>query len=111
MKLITDFHIHSRFARACSNKLTLPTIAAWSQVKGIDIVGTGDFTHPAWLGEIRRQIEEVGAGLYRVKKEYQMDLPYKVKDSRPVRFILTHEVATIWSQDGKLRRTHTILVA
>lgn len=109
MRLIADFHIHSRFARACSKFLTLPTIAAWSQVKGIDLVGTADFTHPVWLSEIRRDLKEVGDGIYGLKDEAQ--LPFPVANPRPVRFILTHEIATIWSQGGKLRRMHTILVA
>lgn len=111
MELIADFHVHSRFARACSKQLTLPMMAAWAAVKGIDLMGTADFTHPSWLGEIRTQLEEAGDGIYALKKKYTQPLPYHVADSKPVRFVLSHEVATIWSQDGKLRRMHTILVA
>ena len=109
MRLIADFHIHSRFARACSKYLTLPTIAAWSQIKGIDLIGTADFTHPIWLSEIRRDLKEAGDGIYQLKNP--IELPFPVKNAKPVRFLLTHEIATIWSQAGKLRRMHTILIA
>ncbi len=111
MRLIADLHVHSRFARACSKHLTLPVMAAWAGVKGIDLLGTADFTHPVWLKEIREQLVEVGNGVYELSPEFRIDLPYAVKNPRPVRFILTHEIATIWSQGGKLRRVHTILVS
>ncbi len=109
MRLIADFHVHSRFARACSKYLTLPTMTAWAAVKGIDLMGTADFTHPIWLSEIQQQLKEVGDGIYAVKEP--IPLPYPVANPRPVRFVLTHEIATIWSQGGKLRRMHTILIA
>lgn len=111
MRLITDFHIHSRFARACSKSLTLPVLDAWARVKGIDVLGTADFTHPVWLREISQQLEEVGSGIYALKDKYRVELPYAVVNPRPARFLLTNEIATIWSQDGKLRRMHTVLVA
>ncbi|MBI4022576.1 DNA helicase UvrD [Candidatus Berkelbacteria bacterium] len=110
-RVIADFHVHSRFARACSKHLTLPVMAAWARVKGIDLLGTADFTHPVWLSEIGGQLTEDGAGIYKLRDECAVDLPYAVKNPRPVRFILTHEIATIWSQGGKLRRVHTILVS
>ena len=59
-RLIIDFHVHSRFARACSKTLTLPNMAAWAAVKGIDVLGTADFTHPVWLKEIQAQLVEAG---------------------------------------------------
>ncbi len=108
-RLIADFHVHSRFARACSKFLTLPNMAAWAMVKGIDLLGTADFTHPVWLGEIQRELKEVGDGIYGLKAP--VELPFPVANPRPVRFVLTHEIATIWGQHGKLRRMHTILVA
>lgn len=133
MQLITDFHIHSRFSRACSKYLTLPNIEAWCQVKGIDIVGTGDFTHPVWLNEIRQQLEpsngntsgvvgqsrgfsevkkgRTDIGIYQLREKYHIQLPYPVKNPRPVRFLITSEIATIWSQGGRVRRMHTVLVA
>ncbi|MCA9388519.1 hypothetical protein KC644_02030, partial [Candidatus Berkelbacteria bacterium] len=103
-------HVHSRFARACSKYLTLSNMEAWGRVKGIDLLGTADFTHPVWLAEIRKQLQEVLPGIYEVKDKYRADLPYAVKNPRPLRFILTHEIATIWSQEGKLRRMHTVLI-
>ena len=109
MRLIADFHVHSRFARACSKFLTLPNMAAWVAVKGIDLVGTADFTHPVWLSEIQKELTEIGDGIYSLKES--VSPPFPVANPRPVRFVLTHEIATIWSQGGKLRRMHTILIA
>lgn len=111
MKIITDFHIHSRFARACSKYLTLPNIEAWARVKGIQLMGTGDFTHPVWLKEITEQIEEITKGIYKLKDKFKAELPYKVNRSKDVRFIITAEISTIWSQSGRLRKMHTIIVA
>lgn len=111
MQIITDFHIHSRFARACSKQLNLPNIEAWARVKGIQLMGTGDFTHPVWLNEITGQIEEVQAGIFKLKDKFRVPLPYNVKNPTDVRYLITSEISTIWSQDGRLRRMHTIIVA
>ena len=60
MTFIADFHMHSRFSRACSKKLTLPNNAAWAQIKGVDLITTADFTFPAWFKELHEQLDEVG---------------------------------------------------
>src|SRR3989339_2044475 len=65
--LIADLHIHSRYSRACSPELNLANIAKWCQIKGINLVSTGDFTHPAWIEEIKRDLEEVGNGFLKLK--------------------------------------------
>ncbi len=111
MQIIADFHIHSRFARACSKQLNLPNIEAWARVKGIELMGTGDFTHPVWLSEIASQIKEVQAGIFKLKDKFRAPLPYNVKNPTDVRFLITSEISTIWSQGGKVRRSHTIIVA
>ncbi len=95
MKFITDLHVHSRFSRACSKELTLPNIAKWCAIKGINIVGTGDFTFPRWLLEIKEQLQEAGDGIF------------KLKGSRDAtRFLLTTELSAIYKQGDKVRRVH-----
>ena len=115
MKTVLDLHIHSRFSRACSKDLTLPTIAKWCERKGIDVVGTGDFTHPAWRAEIERDLEPAEPGLFRLKSslrgsENDRGNPVGIaSSSRPrddVRFMLTNELSCIYKRGGKVRRVH-----
>ena len=100
MRKIIDFEIHSKYSRACSPQLNLPNIGTWANRKGIDVVGTGDFTHPKWLAEIKRDLEETGNGLLKLKG-----------DSKSPYFILTAEISSIYSHNGKTRRIHNILLA
>jgi len=55
--MIGDLHLHSRFARGCSKNIDLPSLAKWAKIKGIDVLGTGDFTHPQWLKEIKELLK------------------------------------------------------
>lgn len=114
MSLITDLHLHSHFSRATSADMDLPHIALWAQIKGIDVVGTGDFTHPGWLKEIQDQLEPAEDGLWQLKSK----LVQKVKQQAPIscfnqnlRFILTAEISTIYSKGGAVRKLHQVLVA
>ena len=95
MQQICDLHIHSKYSRACSKELTLENIDHWAKLKGIDIVGTADLTHPAWFKEIETKLEEVHPGLYKLKGS----------DSGTL-FMLTTEISCIYSQGGKGRRLH-----
>lgn len=92
---ITDFHIHSRYSRACSKDLTLPNIAAWCEKKGIDVVGTSDFTFPAWFESLTKELDEVGDGLFALRGS-----------ASPTRFVLTTELSAIYKQGEKVRRIH-----
>ena len=96
MKVIADLHIHSKYARAVSPQMTIPTIAEWAVKKGIELVGTGDFTHPLWFREIKNNLEEAEEGVYRPR-------------SGNVRFLLTSEISCIYSDKGKGRRIHTLI--
>lgn len=99
MKVITDFHIHSRFSRACSPQLTILNIAKWSEIKGIDIVATSDFTHPQWLAEIKENLKDNGHGLFVLKNgEYK------------THFILSTEVSCIYKRDKQCRRLHICIL-
>lgn len=99
MKQVLDLHLHSKYSRACSPKLTLFNIAKTCEVKGIDIVSTADFTHPSWFKEIQNNLVEINhSGLYKLK-----DLSSETK------FILGTEVSLVYKDKGKTRRIHLVI--
>lgn len=106
-----DLHIHSHYSRATSKGLDIPTILLWAQKKGLLLVGTGDFTHPAWFSEIIQHLEEDGRGLLVPKAEIarkaREGLPQHLH--RDVRFILQVEVSTIFRKAGGVRKVHTLV--
>ena len=55
MKFVGDFHIHSHYSRATSSKLVPEQLDYWAKIKGIKIIGAGDFTHPGWLKELKEK--------------------------------------------------------
>ncbi len=96
---ILDLHIHSKYSRACSPLLELPNIAKACEEKGIDIVATGDFTHPAWFAHMQENLIEDGdRGLYKLKDE-----------SSKTRFILSTEVSCIYKHKDRTCRLHLIM--
>ncbi len=99
MRTITDFHLHSRWSRACSKELTIRNIASACERKGIGFVGTSDFTHPRWREEIGAELEDIGRGTFRLKD-----------DSSPTRFLLATELSCIYKRDGKVRRVHHLVL-
>lgn len=112
---ITDFHIHSKYSRACSKYLDIEHINHWCQIKGIDIVATSDFTHPAWFKELSDKLEPIGNGFYKLSQPELARSVYessavKLSTQREVQFFLCTELSCIYSQGGKVRRIH-ILVA
>lgn len=117
MKRIADFHIHSKYSRACSKSLDLEHISAWSRIKGIHVVTCADFTHPQWFEELQAKLMETAPGLYALKKEHQQHADALVSEfspalvSAPQQFILTTELSCIYSKNGKGRRIHIIVFA
>ena len=69
MRYIADLHIHSHYSRATSKEMNIVSLTKWSQIKGTNVVGTGDFTHPAWFAELQDKLEPAEPGLYRLKPE------------------------------------------
>ena len=69
---IADLHIHSRYSRATSRDCTPEYLDLWARRKGIGLIGTGDFTHPAWREELEEKLEPTGDGFYRLKEEYRI---------------------------------------
>jgi len=97
MQVISDFHIHSRFSRATSHDLTIPNLEKWAKVKGINLLGTGDFSQPDWFKELKQELQEDGTGILKTKQNFN--------------FILSNEISLMYSQDGKGRRVHLVLLA
>jgi len=98
MKFAGDFHIHSRFARATSKEMNIPNLDLWAKKKGIKVMGTGDFTHPSWLAELKEELEPAEEGLYQRK------------GGGETRFVLSSEISCIYSKGGKVRKVHLILL-
>ena len=100
MQYICDFHIHSKYARATSKDMDVENLDEWANIKGIQVIGTGDFTHPQWLKELKQNLEPAESGLFKMKKI----------DSE-VRFILTVEISSIYSKNNQVRKIHNIIFA
>ncbi|MEK6590431.1 MAG: endonuclease Q family protein [Nitrospinota bacterium] len=109
MEFIADLHIHSRYSRATSKDMSPEGIWKWAQLKGIKVIGSGDFTHPKWFKELREKIEPAGNGLFLLKKGFQKDdIPDTCKSD--VFFLLSAEVSCIYRKKGKTRRIHSIIL-
>ncbi len=108
---VADLHIHSRFSRACSRDLTLPNLAWWARRKGIALLGTGDFTHPAWFDHLRESLVENGHGLFRYGDEPEVTkrLPGSLQASPAARFMLSVEISTIYKRDDRTRKVHHLI--
>lgn len=104
---IADLHIHSRFSRATSRDCDLPHLDWWAGRKGIGLLGTGDFTHPAWRAELREQLVPAGEGVYTLREE--LCLPHGV-DGEPLRFVITGEISSIYKRHGKTRKVHNLIL-
>ncbi|MBI4132480.1 MAG: DNA helicase UvrD [Candidatus Sungbacteria bacterium] len=105
MRVIADLHIHSPYARAVSKDMTLENLDLWARLKGISVMGTGDFTHPKWMKEIKSKLEPAESGLYKLKKQEAGST------KQETRFMLTVEISSIYSKGGKVRRIHNLIFA
>jgi len=106
MKFIADFHIHSHFSIATSKNLIPEELDKWAQKKGITVVGTGDFSHPGWLKELKEKLDPSEPGLFTLKKDFQ-----KYNSHNQTHFILTAEISNIYKKNGKVRKVHNVLFA
>lgn len=111
MKFIADLHIHSKYSRATAKNLDFENLYYTAQMKGITVVGTGDFTYPAWIADIESKLEETEPGLFSLKKEIAGDIDKTIpKNCRnPVRFILQTEISNIYKKDGRVRKNHNLV--
>jgi uncharacterized protein (TIGR00375 family) len=108
--LIADLHIHSHYSRGCSRDLSPEILWRWSQLKGIDIVGTGDFTHPGWLAELQDKLESDDGGLLKMRADLPLPDVYRSCRSE-VRFLLTAEISCIYRRHDRVRKVHLLLLA
>lgn len=100
MKFIADFHIHSKYSRATSPEMNVEILSRWAKIKGIKLLGTGDFTHPNYFAELRLRLTDAGNGFFTLKK-----------GEKSTHFILSAEISNIFTQNGKGRRIHTLILA
>lgn len=105
---LADLHIHSKYSRATGRNADIPNLDLWARRKGIALVGTGDFTHPAWREELSSALEPAEEGLYRIKENARL------RDicEFPVvpRFVVSGEISCIYKQDGKVRKVHNVIL-
>jgi len=106
MRFIADFHLHSKYSRATSRDMDLEHLAQWAKIKGIKVLGTGDFTHPEWLKYLKENLEPAEPGLYYLKSQIS-----NLKSEDKTRFILTAEISCIYSKKGRVRKIHIIVFA
>ncbi|MFZ1984281.1 MAG: UvrD-helicase domain-containing protein, partial [Desulfatitalea sp.] len=111
MNLIADFHIHSKYSRATSKSLDLESLYIAAQMKGIAVIGTGDFTHPAWWQEINAKLVPAEEGLFALRPEVATACDAKVPPAcrAPVRFMLTTEISNIYKKNGQTRKNHNLI--
>ncbi len=100
MEAVLDLHIHSRYSRACSKNLVPEVLGVTAVTRGIDILATGDFTHPKWLEILKAELEESAAGIFTLKNK-----------AAPTRFLLGTEIASVKKHAGKTRRVHHLVFA
>ncbi|MDW8022117.1 MAG: endonuclease Q family protein, partial [Nitrososphaerota archaeon] len=98
LRIFADLHIHSKYSGATSERMNIPELVTFAEVKGLNLLGTGDALHPIWLSELRRDLEQTEGGLY------------KPKTGREIYFIPQVEVATIHEYEGKARRIHHVIL-
>ncbi|MYF25365.1 MAG: DNA helicase UvrD, partial [Nitrospira sp. SB0678_bin_10] len=113
MSFIADLHIHSRYSRAVSKDMVPESLYRWAQLKGITVVGTGDFTHPAWFAELQEKLEPAEQGLYRLKPELAAPVDAGIPEScrADVRFMLTSEISSIYKRHERTRKVHNLIFA
>ena len=111
MKFIADFHVHSRFSRATAKNLDFENLYISAQLKGLSVIGTGDFTHPGWFAEIKEKLIPAEPGLFKLKDEISKLCDQEVPKlcRRKVRFMLVSEISNIYKKNNKTRKNHNLV--
>src|SRR3989304_2150176 len=100
MKYIADFHVHSKYSRATSPEMSPEGLWRWAQLKGIKVIGTGDFTHPQWIDELGKKLEPAGEGLFALKKKFRTG-SVPISCSTDIFFALSAEISCIYRKNDK----------
>jgi DNA helicase-2/ATP-dependent DNA helicase PcrA len=111
MKIIADFHVHSKYSRATAKNSDLENLYISAQLKGINVIGTGDFTHPGWFNEIETKLIPAEEGLFKLREDIAAPLNKSIPGAcrGDVRFILTSEISNIYKKNGKTRKNHNLV--
>ncbi len=108
--LIADLHIHSRYSRATSRDCTPEQLDYWACRKGIGLLGTGDFTHPAWRQELRDKLAPAEEGLYVLREELRHTPPCEAGGLPQPHFVLSAEISSIYKKNGRVRKVHNVIL-
>lgn len=113
MRFIADLHIHSHYSRATSKDMDIPSLARWAQLKGTPVLGTGDFTHPQWLKELRETLLPAEDGFFALRSENATDIQKNVPETcrADMRFVLSAEISTIYKKHDRVRKIHSVVLA
>jgi uncharacterized protein (TIGR00375 family) len=111
MKFVADLHLHSHFSRATSKNLNLEYLSKWAQLKGVQVVGTGDIAHPGWLEEMKKKLQPAEEGLFKLKEEFSTPIQKEVFKAcqNPIRFMLAGEISNIYKKNDKVRKIHNVV--
>ncbi|MBR4741609.1 MAG: DNA helicase, partial [Desulfovibrio sp.] len=113
MTFLCDLHLHSRFSRATSHDLTVGNLDMWARIKGVDVLGTADFTHPGWREELHKSlIRDDTTGLYKYKgtPQYVPFIPLNAACyNRQPLFLVQTEISSIYKKNGKVRKVHNLI--
>nr|HML46066.1 UvrD-helicase domain-containing protein [Clostridia bacterium] len=107
---IADFHIHSKYARATSTHCVPEHLAFWACRKGLQLIGTGDFTHPAWRAELREKLVPAEEGLYALREELRLPDACLGETGAAPRFVVSGEISSIYKKNGKVRKVHNVIL-
>lgn len=107
--IIADLHIHSKYSRATSPKCDPESLDFWARRKGIGLLGTGDFTHPAWRKELKEKLVPAEHGFYALKQELQIADAADTGSKTP-RFVISGEISSIYKKNGKVRKVHNVIL-
>ncbi len=116
MQFFADFHIHSKYSRATSRDMDLENLDKWAKIKGINLLGAGDFTHPLWLRELKTKLEPAEPGLFKLRQASKIKLNSgwhipngNNNGSQDLRYILTTEISCIYSKKNRTRKIHLMI--
>jgi len=113
MRFVADLHIHSHLSRATSKELDLEHLHRFAQLKGVSVLGTGDFTHPRWFAELREKLVPAEPGLFALAPDLARAVDETVPGAcrAPVRFLLQVEVSSIYKRGDRVRKVHNLVFA